>query len=600
MTISKHYISGFNESKANNILQTFLESKNNIKCFFKENDKTPNYDGSFELINKENIPQKQFIVQIKKVENMVKETEGKNKGLYVYELETNFLEYVKNKVTESPAIYFVVDIVTKNIFYLYLSDSVLMSLNFEGKEKIRYKFSDNNIIKNIDTFYRELIEIIKYRNRKFVYKSRDERENIQRALDGFNNELLFIKKHMFPDLWRFSVANSNNVNMSLMFHDEKQKEAKISSGKTSCFSLLPQRYGDSLIDVAEFDYNGLFVNYDFSGLSTPKSYLDDCLKKIVETYMDYEYISPEYLPDIVLHEIIFSFLDKVSSLSDRWKNDVQILMYKENSETIDKVESILNMLLSYFEHILTSKTLTINEQRMRNNLFNIIRRQRRFRGVDLIDQISCSLCLNDFNVFIDKENNEFQFDENILNLTRTFYKFIRETIIEAKKRNIKVFNRVWNYFEKKSSLENYNCFHVSKLYDRNKLLNSVDKWFEMLPDLYNIFYSKIFETKKYLINGRYEYMIKEEDDDLIILMNKYKKEGISFIKNDKISGFIGRSTQSEYVIEYSSNSIFPYEVFKEELLLYYSMKLLLSKGINEYHSFKSFGVLVSYSKINFF
>ena len=67
MGISTHPISSFNESSSTRLLSEVLESKKTIKTFFKENDRTPNYDGSFELVDKKFIPQKQFIVQIKKV-----------------------------------------------------------------------------------------------------------------------------------------------------------------------------------------------------------------------------------------------------------------------------------------------------------------------------------------------------------------------------------------------------------------------------------------------------------------------------------------------------------------------------------------------------
>ena len=130
-----HDISAFNEGKAVRILTDFLESNKKIKTFFKENDRTPNYDGSFELINDDDTPKKQFIVQIKKVEDLFPNIQGVNKGKYVYALDTKFLYYVKEKVTESPAIYFVVDINNKNIFWLYLSDKLLTDMNFEEKTK---------------------------------------------------------------------------------------------------------------------------------------------------------------------------------------------------------------------------------------------------------------------------------------------------------------------------------------------------------------------------------------------------------------------------------------------------------------------------------
>lgn len=111
--ISKHSKSAFDESESIRILEELLESTREIKTFFSENDRTPNYDGTFELVNNECEPVKQFIVQIKKVDKLIQNTKGKNIGKYDYSLKTNFLQYVKDKVTECPAIYFVVDLSTK-------------------------------------------------------------------------------------------------------------------------------------------------------------------------------------------------------------------------------------------------------------------------------------------------------------------------------------------------------------------------------------------------------------------------------------------------------------------------------------------------------
>ena len=125
--MARHSTSAFNECSTTRMLAERLESSGKIKTFFKENDRTPNYDGSMELVGHEGVPTKQFIVQIKKTEDLTVNSKGVSKGKYTYRMETKFLYYVKEKVTESPAIYFVVDITTKNIFWLYLSDSKLMS-----------------------------------------------------------------------------------------------------------------------------------------------------------------------------------------------------------------------------------------------------------------------------------------------------------------------------------------------------------------------------------------------------------------------------------------------------------------------------------------
>ncbi|QAS69320.1 DUF4365 domain-containing protein [Oenococcus sicerae] len=117
-----------------------------MKTFFKQNDRTPDYDGTFELFTPDRKSSKQFIVQIKKTSNLKPGEQGKNRDKYLYDLETNFLYYAKERVNESPAIYFVVNIVMNKVFWLYLSDDKLMELNFEGKGKVRYVFSQNEIL----------------------------------------------------------------------------------------------------------------------------------------------------------------------------------------------------------------------------------------------------------------------------------------------------------------------------------------------------------------------------------------------------------------------------------------------------------------------
>lgn len=92
--IAQHSENSFIEKEAVRILSSFLEVKRTIITSFNENDKTPNHDGFFEILNDksaEKIPKKQFIVQIKGTENLKQISTGKNKGKYKYSLNTNFL-----------------------------------------------------------------------------------------------------------------------------------------------------------------------------------------------------------------------------------------------------------------------------------------------------------------------------------------------------------------------------------------------------------------------------------------------------------------------------------------------------------------------------
>ena len=75
---------------------------------------------------------------------------------------------------ENPAIYFVVDVTSNRIVWIYLSDAKLMSLNFEGKDNIAYYFSEGKICDNIDTLLNKLDLIANERNQKFLNKTPEE------------------------------------------------------------------------------------------------------------------------------------------------------------------------------------------------------------------------------------------------------------------------------------------------------------------------------------------------------------------------------------------------------------------------------------------
>ena len=65
--MAKHTESAFDESNAVRLLSDLLESKHTIKTFFKENDRTPNCDGTLELIGKEGDPSKSLLFKSRRL-----------------------------------------------------------------------------------------------------------------------------------------------------------------------------------------------------------------------------------------------------------------------------------------------------------------------------------------------------------------------------------------------------------------------------------------------------------------------------------------------------------------------------------------------------
>lgn len=265
-TIAKHSKAAFDESKSIRILSGLLESTGEIKTFFGENDKTPNYDGSFELVNDEQEPVKQFIVQIKKVDRLVLNSKGK----YDYRLKTNFLQYVKDKVTENPAIYFVVDLATEKVYWIYLSDETLIRLNFEGKKTVTYHFREEDSISNVEAFVLTMQKIARERNNFFVYKTPQQIAEIQDAVDylnqHLNGDLKNIKERIFPDLWRVGIKYS--VDHTVLFND-------VPVPITGCVALYPQMRGRLDTGVREYDWNlseNMFTHFSLGSETDIKKY----------------------------------------------------------------------------------------------------------------------------------------------------------------------------------------------------------------------------------------------------------------------------------------------------------------------------------------
>ena len=76
-----------------------------------------------------------------------------------------------------------------------------MQLSFEGKQKVRYAFGDQNIINSIGEFTKIMNKIADNRNKRFINKTKEEISEIQDAVELinelFNYDFEFIKKEFF-------------------------------------------------------------------------------------------------------------------------------------------------------------------------------------------------------------------------------------------------------------------------------------------------------------------------------------------------------------------------------------------------------------------
>ena len=595
MGMSIHSKMSFDEAKAIRILSDFLESNNSIKTFFGENDKTPNHDGYFEILKGTDSIKKQFVVQVKKVENLQKETTGKNTNKYLYDLETNFLYYIKEKVTENPAIYFVVDIATKNIFWLYLSDETLMHLDFEGQKSKRYAFSDEDILTDINVFEKVINQIADERNKKFTNKTEEQIAEIQEAAEFINGllngDLSFIKDEMFPRLWRFGIANTQTNEMKISVMDPNSGNSyEMPSSATNMFALYPQIKGKPDYGFKEFDnMNDYFNHFDMTGTLTPMKYVKSALSKIINDYFN-NHFCVKIMPTTALSEMMFSFVDKfekVCALS---------IGEKPNEKAVKEIYNAFSCCLNYISHLLSDKDLSENESTSAEILKRNITSGYIYRNkLDVLRNVEFSMCGNQLSEFYRSFENT-SFNSNLLGILSVDYIVYFLAISELKERGVERICRIWDY----NFWEIIKRDNKEEIYNFHK--NICKKWFSILQKEYTMLYEKIFDKKAYFSKGEFEYALGDFYNDckeMLICIRKYDGELFS-VKESKLSYSELNEWEDVANLLTISNGAIIDNFIRNKQLLYDSLRCLLCQGICDAIDVKNEGILFNHRRNKLF
>nr|WP_320025915.1 hypothetical protein [uncultured Acetobacterium sp.] len=582
--MSTHSEDAFKESLEIRILSDFLESAHTIKTFFSENDKTPNFDGSFELINKNREPKKKFIAQVKKVENLEKCNKGKNKGKYIYRLKTNFLYYVKAKVTESPSIYFIVDIITKKIFYLYLTDEVLMQMDFEDQETVTYAFTDNNIVTDIKKFTLELDRIVSERNRKFIGKSKQEIIEIQDALEYINDlfckDLGFIKSYMFKDLWRFGIAHSSSDNISLTHYNENGTELTISSQNTSAFAIYPQFKGELDYGLQEYYYkeNYLLNTFDMTGKKAPMEYSKEVTVKILENYFN-ESFDIFVLPIEALEELAYVFINCYDSVIEEDEN--RISYFQKIEDVIDKFK----VTMSYFQYLIKNENLKSNEKKFREVIIKS-RANKIYvkKDIDLLTLIKLFVKPEFIEYCQEHRNCNVQFSSSLMKFVEKKYIVSFLSLMELKERKIDQVRNHWKY----EWTEIINMSPEDKLFEIRKILKI---WFENLKTIYLEVCENCFNDYTYVICKEIKYSIgiNEQFGSIKWFIKIYPSDELLISEsNEEYPVFASFSNSNN--CEEQSESFFHIELLKNKTLYYDGLRCLLYEGICKALNLKCTGI----------
>lgn len=498
----------FNEADGNVILKNFLHTNKLLFCHFSEQDKTPNFDGYFEILEKgdtKNIPIGKIEVQIKTLNT---DYSNLNKTLncsqYKYSCETKIFNAVKKAITFNPCYLFMVDTKNKRIFAKYISLEYVLELQLDNEENKTIYFNDTDEIIDINSFYDYVKNIYFKRkeeqkdmnsNKFLVTNNLTEVEllKLQEEFDYlngiFDSELSFVKKKLYPKVWKFGLAylkNENSVGIGIYYickgKDEKYFKRLDSTNHTDCTYISIRYNKDENIH--------LFIN----------KFISIVLEKIYKNKI----LPMEFVADDILNEIAFHFLDKIASIEKEFENPTRPCVYYKDIEEVSKLSHYFNVLKQY-----AYNKNQFYLKKIPNGYFISDPMEEITRGINFKENKEnlCELL---------KNNNPITENISKILLRGTFeYALIEETINELKNRNINEVYRVWNSknwleFEKRRTA---GIKRIENGYEISEYFENIKKLINNLPIIYNSFISNFRNIEDFLkIKKKYVYGFSNNED----------------------------------------------------------------------------------------
>ncbi len=587
VNLGKHYTTSFVESDGVSILKRKLEQNRTIKCFFSANDKTPNTDGFFELSKKNRTPIKRFNAQIKTTSELT------NNKLSV---DTKIMNYVLEKITIDPTFLFVVDLKTEEIYYRHIHMDYLLSIEFDKKKNIVIDFSNDNTF-DIELFEKELNIISDKYKRFIVKKSKIEVAALQEAINYLNDTLFSIPllvETLIPNLHRVGIVTSTEEK-KLIFKSNNEKESVItSSNNYGAFFILR---GDKRHEIEDFqdkeEYSDVF--YDGTGDMTPMKYVKHVLSRILKHFFNRSSNYVRYMPDFILSEISFAFLDKMGSKYKTLSSETYSKTFRKDDVDVDELEFLFKKIMKYMMYILNSnKSLYQQEANLKSILINRINSFISYNGIDFLE-LATTFCPP--QIFEDTNFIDDISDENIknnLSILTTEYSIYYSAIKELIKRNIKTVCRPWN-FEPKKEMRVY-LIHSQYSFDE-KFYNQCKKWFEETPKFYR---KTVKNIKSISLDIKTKATVSIEGNgyrpNINFSTNYYTQPSEKFII--EVVGKIDDDAIHKYGNIASASST-TYNLISSKMPLYYTVAGLIYKKMSESYSLDYHGILIKSQLVKF-
>lgn len=341
----------FYDSNGVAYLTRFLQQEHGIKGIIQSDDKIPNLDGTIQLLEwiseKRAIPKQIFHVQVKTM-NIGYENANRvhYRSQYKYPVDTKVFNVVKENITFDPVLLFLVDEKKEKVFWRYVSVDFVMSLDLNDEEKKTIYFNDSDLVSNLTEFRLRLVEIheekvriSKNLNENLITTNLADNKAIYEMLQEewsyldhlLKSDLKIVTDYMYPDTWKFGIAFQEGEEFSSIgiYHIRKGNNdtfvKEFSTNKENCFTV--SHYKKEKISVREV--------------------LNEQVGLLIKDFFNYARISAKYLPDIVLEEIAFQFLDLIAEAYVEVEDKEFASTYYKRREKVQEVRKLWNALVLF-------------------------------------------------------------------------------------------------------------------------------------------------------------------------------------------------------------------------------------------------------------
>ncbi len=403
-----------------------------------------------------------------------------------------------------------------------------MSLNLNDEEKKTIYFNDSDLISNLTEFHSQLVDIHEEKLRmsndinmniittnfvgnKEIYVMLQEEWNYLDSL--LKNDLKIVTDYMYPDTWKFGIAFQEGEEFDSIgiyqikkgINDVFVKE--FSTNKEKCFT------------VSHYKKNKISI----------RKVLNEQVSMLIEEFFKKATIPAKYLPDIVLEEIVFQFLDVISEAYGGVEDKEFILTYYKRQESVQKVRKLWNALVLF----------AINQN---EKLIELYTNQKNIKvEIDPLGMLlNCNIgnkkaavqkfteCLYD----AEEKTNELPYP--IVFSQKYDYELYEDALYELEERKIKEITRPWEPKKYNQMFEQYEKLNLQGLdrietgYLIEDIYSNYDKLLRELPKAYKYVNKKVWHEMAKDRMLRIEYSICYDSSDTSCTYYKLVRDAFEF------------------------------------------------------------------------